>query len=418
MKILIIIVFNLLLFNGFAQDQNIKADILCRNFYSLTNHQLFWLKTAKSRYKASEWLNAIEKYDKYGLPVNKEHISELQVNILISKTFKKESKTKLDAQVTTIVLNFLKTLQEGNTHFAHDEISVARDSVYLLQLINFDAREPVSGIIARLDCKDLDYLVLKKFLDDSLTQSDTAKCLSVAISMNFRRFMLMHHQPEYIVVNIPQAEVFYYRNDSLKLSMKAVVGKFKNQTPLIASYITSIVTFPYWNVPHSIAVKEILPKVQDDDGYLKQNNLSVLKANGTRIDESELDWEDYSNRNFPYYFRQSTGNENALGIIKFNLQNPLSIYLHATNWQGVFAKNDRFLSHGCIRLEKPFDLAFELLDGKIDIEELKAGKANTKPSTISIPRKIPTYLIYSTAIIENGRVIFVTDYYKLNNKLI
>jgi len=231
--------------------------------------------------------------------------------------------------------------------------------------------------------------------------------------MNYRRYFTANHPSEYIVVNIPAIEAKYYQNDFLKLKMRTVVGKKDHQTPTIASYITNIVTFPHWNVPHSIAVKEILPKVQKNENYLEQNNYDVVNGRGKVIDDSELKWKSYTEKNFPYFFRQATGSRNALGVLKFNLQNPFSIFLHSTSLQSAFAKKYRFLSHGCIRLEKPLELAKDLLPDKLDFKQLRSGKKNTESKTIALPHKIPVFIIYMPVSVVGKKIIFLKDEYGL-----
>jgi L,D-transpeptidase YcbB len=416
LKIFLFYIFFGSFFSSNAQNISAFKSVMSQEFYA-QNSQMAWFSSLKNIHKAKEWLNIIENSDQFGLPVNKTQIHTLQSNLYSPKLLQRGFKNQLDTQITTLVLDFLKAFQEGNTHFAYNEISISRDSIYIRQLSKYiRIDEPVSKIISTLECKDHDYLILKKYLNDSITLNDTFRLLSLVAAINIRRFISLNHQSEYIIVNIPMAQAFYYRNDSLILHMNVVVGKFKKQTPQIASYINSIVTYPYWNVPRSIAVKEILPKVQKDLDYLDLNNLEVINAKGNPINETDLIWENYNEHNFPYYFRQATGPANAMGIIKFNLLNPFSIYLHATNRQSVFEKNDRFLSHGCIRLEKPFLLAYEILRGKFDIEKLKAEKENTKPKTLLIPDKIQTYLIYSTAMVVDEKVVFFPDYYKLLGK--
>ena len=268
-------------------------------------------------------------------------------------------------------------------------------------------------IVARLDCKDHDYLVLKKFLNDSITAKDTLKYKKVITAMNYRRYFAVNHPLEYIVANIPATDAYYYRRDLLRLKMRTVVGKKMNPTPTIASYITNIVTFPHWTVPRSIAVKELLPKVQKNENYLEQNNYDVVNAKGKVVDDSELKWKNYNENNFPYFFRQATGPRNSLGVLKFNLQNPFCIFLHSTSWQGAFAKEYRFLSHGCIRLEKPFELAKALLPDKIDIKALRSGKKNTESKTIKLTQKIPVFIIYMPVTVVGNKVSFLPDVYEL-----
>ncbi len=122
---------------------------------------------------------------------------------------------------------------------------------------------------------------------------------------------------------------------------------------------------------------------------------------------------DYTEKNFPYYFRQSTGSNNALGVLKFDFKNPYSVYLHSTNSQSGFLRDDRLLSHGCVRLEKPIDLATSLLRGKLDIEELKIGKKDTESVNIELPQKVPVFIIYSLVSIEGNKVAFLPDVYGL-----
>lgn len=140
----------------------------------------------------------------------------------------------------------------------------------------------------------------------------------------------------------------------------------------------SIITFPYWSVPQSIARKEILPQVQDNIDYLKKNNIEVVDEKCIPIQKSDLQWNKFTERNFPYYFRQTFGKYNALGVLKFDIENPYSIFLHATNNINVFDKQNRFLSHGCIRLEKPLELAKFLLGNRIDIKESLMSDKTTK----------------------------------------
>jgi len=287
------------------------------------------------------------------------------------------------------------------------------DSVYIHQLMNSKNNGPVSKIVASLGCQDADYLVLNKFLKDSITDKNSLKYKSVVQSLNYLKYLWVNHHPEYIVVNIPETEARYYRNNQLTLKMKIVVGRKKNPTPTLSSYITNIVTFPFWNVPFSIASKELLPKVQKNESYLERNNFEVVDAKGNVIDDSDLNWDSYTENNFPYFFRETTGPNNSLGVLKFNLGNPFSIYLHDTNSKGAFAKDYRFLSHGCVRLEKPIELADFLTKGKINKWELKTGKKNTESKTIKLDQKIPVFIIYMPVIVDGEKVTFLKDVYGL-----
>ena len=396
-----------------AHQASVNEEPMVQKFYLLNNQPLFWFSSDKNLKRATEWLMMIESATDFGLISGKLQSDQIRVALLSNNTLDNIYKEQRDRQITGIVLNFIKDLQEGSIQFDYDEVRITRDSVYINQLLNSKPREPVSKIVSRLDCKDHDYLVLKKYLNDSVTVNDTLNYKKIALAMNYCRYFAANYQPERVVVNIPEAEARYYRHDFLKVEMRAVVGKKKTPTPTIASYITDIVTFPHWNVPFSIAVKELLPKVQKNESYLEQNNFDVLDAKGNEIDESELNWNEYNEKNFPYFFRQSSGDKNDLGTIKFDLQNPFSIFLHATSSQGAFLRDFRFLSHGCVRLEKPFELVEPLLRRTLKIKKIKSGKNDTESKILKLPDKIPVFIIYMPVIVTGKKVAFLPDIYDL-----
>lgn len=339
---------------------------------------------------------------------------EIRTSMLGKNIRDKVLKEKTDKQITDLVLNFLKELQAVNVHFDYDEVSAPTpDSVYIYQLINSKDKGPVSQIVSELDCQDHDYQVLRKFMKDSIPDKNSLKYKSAVQSLNYLKYLSANRQPEYIVANIPETEVRYFQDNQLKLNMKTVVGKRKNPTPTISSYITDIVSFPFWNVPFSIASKELLPKVQKDETYLERNNFEVVDSKGNVVDDSDLNWDSYTEKNFPYFFRESTGPNNSLGVLKFNLGNPFSIYLHDTNSKGSFAKDYRFLSHGCIRLEKPIELADFLTKGKMNVSELKTGGKDTESKIIKLDQKIPVFIVYMPVIVDGEKVTFLKDVYGL-----
>ena len=391
----------------------VSEDPMVKNFYANNADNQFWFSSNKNIKTANEWLDAIESASNFGLVSDKNQIEQIRVALSGKNRTDIVLKEASDQQLTGLVLNFLKELQEGIVKFDHDEVSTPRDSVYASQLLDSDNSESVSDMIARLECKDHDYAIYKKFLNDSLTANDTLKYKTILLAMNYRRYISVNGQSEYVVANIPATEVEYFKNDEPALQMRSVAGKKKNPTPTIASYITNIVTFPFWNVPFSIASKELLPKIQADETYLERNNFEVVDAKGNVVDDYDLNWADYTEKTFPYFFRESTGPNNSLGILKFNLENPFSTYLHDTNSKGGFAKDSRFLSHGCIRLEKPVELADLLTDGKIDTTLLKTGVKDTESKIVKLEKKVPVFIIYMPVKIVEGRVVFLNDVYGL-----
>jgi murein L,D-transpeptidase YcbB/YkuD len=405
---------------SFAQQPTIKvntvisSDSLTQKFYAIYQKPLYWLSSREDTKRATEWLTAIETAKESGLVSNRLMTGKIRIAMLGENIKNKISKVNTDKQITELILNFIKELQKVEVHFDYDEVSKPpRDSLVIYQLMNSKNKGPVSKIVELLDCQDHDYQVLKKFINDSIPDKSSLKYKSVMLSMNYLKFLAANRPTEYIVANIPETEARYYRNGQLTLKMKTVAGKKKNPTPTIASHITNIVTFPAWNVPYSIASKELLPKIQKDESYLERNNLEVVDAKGNAIDDSELNWANYTETNFPYYFRESTGPNNSLGVLKFNFRNPFSIYLHDSNSKKAFTKDVRFLSHGCIRLEKPIELADYLTKGKVNVWELRTGQKDTESRTIKLDRKVPVFIVYMPVIVEGEKVTFLKDVYRL-----
>ena len=412
--ILSLFIVSCLLTTSFSQQIIARKDSIVHEFYARYNQPLYWFSSKKDTKRANEWLDAIEAAKESGLVSRDLMTGEIRTNMLEKNIRNKVLKANTDKQITRLVLNFIKELQQVHARFEYDEVNAPKpDSIYIRQLMNTKNNGPVSKIVASLGCQDADYLVLNKFLKDSITDKNSLKYKSVVQSLNYLKYLWVNHHPEYIVVNIPETEARYYRNNQMTLKMKIVVGRKKNPTPTLASYITNIVTFPFWNVPFSIASKELLPKVQKNESYLERNNFEVVDAKGNVIDDSDLNWDSYTENNFPYFFRETTGPNNSLGVLKFNLGNPFSIYLHDTNSKGAFAKDYRFLSHGCVRLEKPIELADFLTKGKINKWELKTGKKNTESKTIKLDQKIPVFIIYMPVIVDGEKVTFLKDVYGL-----
>ncbi len=419
-RILTLFIASCFVVSSFAQkpvvkeEVKIKADSIVQTFYAINPEPLYWLSSRTDTKRAKEWLTAIEAAKDSGLVSRKLMTGQIRTAMLGKNLRNKILKEKTDKQITSLVLNFLKELQAIDVHFDYDEVSKpTTDSVYIYQLINSKDKGSVSQVVSKLDCQDPDYQVLKKFIKDSIPDKNSLKYKSAVQSMNILKYISVNRQPEYIVANIPETEVRYFQDNQLKLKMKAVVGKKKNPTPTIASYITNIVTFPFWNVPFSIASKELLPKVQKNESYLERNNFEVVDAKGNAVDDSDLNWDSYTKNNFPYFFRESTGPNNSLGVLKFNLGNPFSIYLHDTNSKGAFARDSRFLSHGCIRLEKPIELADLVTKGKVNVWELKTGKKDTESKIIKLDQKLPVFIVYMPVTVDGKKVTFLKDVYGL-----
>ena len=302
-----------------------------------------------------------------------------------------------------------------------DEISpkFREDDEYVVlnRLIEFGTEISAASFVNPLEPQNKDYKILKSALKNCIDSGDFLKVAKLTTSINQYRWIHHFKLDKFVVVNIPSASLGYYVNDSIQLQMKVVVGKPSTRTPRFAAYCDKIILFPYWNVPHSIAVKEFLPIFKKTPAMVTIMNMQVLDSRGNIIPENEINWSLYSKNYFPYRIRQSTGCDNALGVMKFNLTSPYDVYMHDTNMKSAFKSNHRFYSHGCIRLEKPFQLADYFLGAPVDSNALLNPLNNQIPKTLPLVRPVPVFVVYMTAEVNADQILFYKDIYSLlNNK--
>lgn len=265
---------------------------------------------------------------------------------------------------------------------------------------------------------------------DGVVGPETRAALEVPLSkriqqveLNMERWRWLPRDPgdRYLVVNIGGQELDAVENDRGTLHMRVIVGRPFQKTPSFASKITTVVLNPYWEVPYSIAVNEILPTLRRDPGYLDREHMQVLKARGGgTVDPATIDWSRVPARGFPYRFRQEPGPDNALGRIKFLFPNRYNVYLHDTPAKALFSRARRCFSHGCVRLEKPFALADLLLHDEPgwSMERVDKTLDTEQNFRIELTRPMPVYLVYWTAWVDaEGTVEFRDDVYGRDGRL-
>ncbi len=165
----------------------------------------------------------------------------------------------------------------------------------------------------------------------------------------------------YVLINVPAYELLVVARDSVVRRHRVVVGTPRTRTPTLSSRITHFTLAPDWQVPRSIATKEMLPRIRKDVGYLAQHNYALYDGKGRQVNPARVNWATVTARNFAYTIRQSAGCDNSLGNIVFRFANPYSVYVHDTPLRQYFARPARALSHGCVRLQNPMQLAAYLL---------------------------------------------------------
>jgi len=241
------------------------------------------------------------------------------------------------------------------------------------------------------------------------------------VALNIQRLRLLPDKVDTgIMVNIPDYSLVYYLNGNEALQSRVIVGRPDRKTPLMSSALNNVVVNPPWNVPQSLARKDILPKVRQDPGYLERLGYSIYRGwsnDAESIDPWLVDWSTITERNLPFRFQQKPGQHNALGRYKFNMPNSESIYLHDTPNHNLFSRQSRALSSGCVRVNKASELAGMLLQ---DVGWNTSRISNTldqgNTTFISVRQNVPVMLYYLTAFSEaDGHIAFRTDIYNYDS---
>jgi murein L,D-transpeptidase YcbB/YkuD len=184
----------------------------------------------------------------------------------------------------------------------------------------------------------------------------------IRINMERARWVMHHLPDDFLVVNIAGYNVRRVTEGEIVYYSRAIVGRQYHESPIFKGKMRYVVINPTWTLPHSIATKETLPKLQKNPNYLAEKSMIIMDRSGKEIDPSTIDFNKLSRNNFPYIVRQTAGPHNALGQVKFIFPNEYSVYLHDTPSRGLFANEKRAFSHGCIRLDKKWELLMSLMD--------------------------------------------------------
>jgi hypothetical protein len=251
------------------------------------------------------------------------------------------------------------------------------------------------------------------------------------IRLNIERIKLMKplKTDHYVLINIPEYEARLVENGQVKVRMRVVVGKRKMQTPIFSENLQYIVLNPPWNVPESIARKEILPKIIKNPRYLKRHGMEVHRTYDLSspkvdlsgydlcsftIDKNATEYEKKHPKPMPFRIVQVPSKKNGLGRVKFLFPNRFSVYMHDTQSKYLFKRSFRAYSHGCIRLEKPNTMLRYLIEHYTDIswDDAKKMYDSMKTHFVKLKKPLPVHTAYLTAFVEDdGSVKFFKDIY-------
>ena len=254
----------------------------------------------------------------------------------------------------------------------------------------------------------------------SLNNTDWDKFKRIAVTLDRYKMLPDTLQRQYIWVNLPGFYMQLWDDDTVSLESKVVVGKPLTRTPLLTSKITDMVTYPQWTIPASIIEKEVLPGLKKDTNYLRKKGYSLVTEKGEEVSPSKVNWSKYK-KDIPYKVVQGSGDDNALGVLKFNFSNKYSVYMHDTNQRYYFGKTFRALSHGCVRVQQwdklaHFIITNDSLNAPVNVntfktDSLRAWLKRKEKHVIGVRTRLPVYFRYFTCEGKDGKLKFYDDIY-------
>jgi L,D-transpeptidase YcbB len=267
-----------------------------------------------------------------------------------------------------------------------------------------------------------------KNLVNSLNSNGLEKFKRIAVTLD-RYKQLPEKMPEkYIWVNIPGNYLVLMVADTVVFESKVITGKPETRTPLLTSEISDIITYPTWTVPNSIIIKQYLPRLKNNPDYISKIGLKLVNSKGEVVDPNTVNWSKYS-RGIPFKVMQASGDNNSLGVIKFNFNNLYAVYLHDTNQRYLFKNASRALSHGCVRVQEWQKLAMYIAkndsaisSGKDSLrytaDSIKSWISKKERHTVYVKNRIPLYIRYFSCEGKNGVIKFYDDVYGEDKLLI
>ncbi len=251
----------------------------------------------------------------------------------------------------------------------------------------------------------------------AMNKSSSDRMEQVLVNLERQRWMNHDRDGRHLEVNLTDFTMKVIDNGMTTFTSKVVVGKTGRdfRTPEFSKDMTHLIVNPYWHVPKSIAQREYLPLLKQDPMALANRGLLLMNRRGQVLNTAGADFSVYSEGNFPFFIKQPPGGRNALGRVKFMFPNKNNIYLHDTPAKKLFGRDRRAYSHGCVRVERPFELAYHLLapqmsDPKGTFHTLLNKKRERQ---VNLDTAVPVHLLYNTAFMaDDGTIAYRQDIYK------
>ncbi len=255
-----------------------------------------------------------------------------------------------------------------------------------------------------------------------LNQGPKQKLIKVLVNLERERWMNFTRGKRNIFVNQASYTVYMIDNGRVSFQTRAVIGTRASdrRTPEFYDEMTHMVVNPTWHVPRSITGKEYLPIIRKDPSFLARRNMVMVAASGKSVNPANVDMTEYTAENFPFSIKQRPSAGNALGRVKFMFPNRFNIYLHDTPSKSLFKRDTRAFSHGCVRLQKPFEFAHKLLEKQTSNPKgaFNAWLKTGKEQYVNLEKPVPVYLTYRTVYFGDAKKpSFYPDVYGRDKKV-
>jgi len=267
-------------------------------------------------------------------------------------------------------------------------------------VIHFQKR---NGLVAQGKIEKNTRIALNKTVEEHIA--------TMKINLDRIKWLNERNSKRHVIINIPAFRLYFEEDDKLRQTMKVIVGKRKNPTPIFSNRVKTIVLNPYWNVPKSIIQKEMIPKLLRNPNAMAKKGIEIHTGWGKdarKISGGSVDWNQYRySKHMPFRFAQVPGRRNALGKVKFLFPNQFAVYMHDTPTKPLFKKNVRAFSHGCIRLEKPIELlkTFSTFNENVNFEKSQKRLKGKRRAYLSLDSTVPIDVVYLTAWIDYDGVL-------------
>ncbi|TDQ84027.1 murein L,D-transpeptidase YcbB/YkuD [Dongia mobilis] len=260
-------------------------------------------------------------------------------------------------------------------------------------------------------------------LDDGIIGGRTLEELNVSAEKRLRQVLLNLErmreegpvfEPRHLIANIPSQEVKVIEDGKVAFHTKAIFGRIERKSPTLSSVIHTVKLNPDWTAPYKIAAIDEVKRQRKDPNFLDSHGFTIYDSSGNVVSAQSINWFEVGPGNFPYTLRQAPGPENALGPVKFDFENDHAVFLHGTPTVSLFAKQDRYFSSGCVRTEKPIDLAEFMLQQTPDWDRARIDAVikTGKTTLVKVANPLPVHITYMTAWVdEDGVMQFRKDAY-------